>query len=60
MYLKKLTQNGLITIDYDTNGALQTLKGRVYRLNLKDQILSLIDEKQKSFSIQLSSIRHIH
>ncbi len=60
MFLKKLTQNGLITIDYDTNGALQTLKGRVYRLNLKDQILSLIDEKQKSFSIQLSSIRHIH
>lgn len=60
MYLKKLTQNGAITIDYDTNGALQTLKGRVYRLNLKDQILSIIDEKQKSFSIRLSSIRHIY
>jgi hypothetical protein len=60
MYLKKITQNGLITIDYDTNGALQTIRGRVYRLNLKDQILSLIDEKQKSFSIKISSIRHIY
>jgi ubiquinone biosynthesis protein UbiJ len=60
MFLKKLTQNGLITVDYYTNGALQTLKGRVYRLNLKDQLLSLKDEKQKTFSIRLSSIRHIY
>ncbi|WP_040209247.1 hypothetical protein [Neobacillus jeddahensis] len=60
MYLKKLTQNGLITIDFYTNGALHTFKGHVYRLNLKDQILSLKDEQQKSFSIRLSAIRHIY
>jgi hypothetical protein len=60
MYLKKLTQNKQITIDYSVNGVVQTLKGRVYRLNLIEQILSLKDEKQKSFSIHLSSIRHIY
>ena len=60
MYLKKLTQSGQITIDFYTNGALQTLKGRVYRLNLKDQLLSLKDEKQIPFSIRLSAIKHIY
>ncbi|PFP30565.1 hypothetical protein COJ96_04960 [Bacillus sp. AFS073361] len=60
MFLKKLTQNGLITIVYYKNGALQTLKGRVYHLNLKEQLLSLKDEKQMLFSIRLSSVRHIY
>ena len=60
MYLKKLTQNGLITVDFYTNGAFQTLTGRVYDLNLKDQLLSLEDEKQMLFSIRLSSIKHIY
>lgn len=60
MYLKKLTENRPILIDYYTNGALQTLKGRVYSLNLAEQKLFLQDEKQKFFSIRLSSIKHIY
>lgn len=50
----------MITIDYFTNGILQTIKGRVYCLNLRDQLLSLKDEKQKVFSIRLSGIREIY
>jgi hypothetical protein len=60
MYLRKLTEDKLITIDYDTDGVLQTIKGRVYRLNLMEQILSIKDEKQISFTINLSRIRHIY
>ncbi|USK60920.1 YolD-like family protein [Peribacillus asahii] len=60
MYLKKLTEDRPITIDYYTNGALQTFKGRVYSLNLLEQRLSLKDDKQKPFSIRLSSIKHIY
>jgi hypothetical protein len=60
MFLKKLTENRLVTIDYYSNGALQTFRGRVYRLNLLEQILSLKDEKQKLFSIRLSGIRQIY
>ena len=60
MYLKKLTENRPITIDYYSNGTLQTYKGRVDSLNLSEQMLSLKDEKQKSFSIRLSGIRQIY
>jgi hypothetical protein len=60
MYLKKLSENRLITVDYYTNGTMKTLKGRVYDLNPIKQILSLMDENQKTFSIRLSSIRHIY
>ncbi|MCM2534688.1 YolD-like family protein [Neobacillus pocheonensis] len=60
MFLKKLTTNKLITIDYYKNGILHKIKGRVYGLNLNEQILSLKDEKQKSFSIRLSGIKHIY
>jgi hypothetical protein len=60
MYLKKLTENRIITIDYYTNGVMQTIKGRVYCLNLREQLLSLKDEKQKAFSIRLSGIRQIY
>jgi len=60
MFLKKLSQNGLITIDYASNGDLHSLTGRVYRLNVKDQILSFIDDRKKFFSIPLSSIRQIY
>ncbi|MGX6443426.1 YolD-like family protein [Neobacillus sp. K501] len=59
MYLKKLSENRLITIEYFSNGALQRFKGRVFRLNLLDQILWLRDEKQKSIAIHLSCIRQI-
>lgn len=60
MYLKKLSEKNQITIDYDANGALQTIKGRVYHLNLMEQFLSLKDEKQKKYTIRLSCIRHIY
>ncbi|MDQ0201681.1 YolD-like family protein [Neobacillus ginsengisoli] len=60
MFLKKLTENKLITIDYYKNGILQKIKGRVNGLNLNEQILTLKDEKQKPFSIRLSGIKHIY
>lgn len=60
MFLKKLADSRLITIDYDTNGTLKTFKGRVSHLNLRDQILSLKDENQNSFSIRLSGIRNVY
>ncbi|OIK15753.1 hypothetical protein BIV60_08365 [Bacillus sp. MUM 116] len=60
MYLKKLTAKKPVTIDYDENGALQTVEGRVYRLNLFEQILSLKDKKEKLFTIHLSCIRRIY
>jgi hypothetical protein len=60
MYLKKLTEKRLITIDYYENGALKTSKGRVYSLNPIEQVLSLIDNKKKSFSIRFSNIKHIY
>jgi hypothetical protein len=60
MYLKKLTENNLITIDYYSNGTLKTIKGRVKQLSINEQLLSLITEKQESFTIRLSGIRHIH
>jgi hypothetical protein len=60
MYLKKLAESGVITIDYDTNGTLQTFKGRVSKLNLREQILSLKDDKQKTYSIRFSGIRKVY
>jgi hypothetical protein len=61
MFLKKLAEkNKVVTIDYDKNGALQTFKGRVFHLNLREQILSLRDEKQKTYSIRLSGIRNVY
>ncbi|WP_066070400.1 hypothetical protein [Neobacillus soli] len=60
MFLKKLAERKLITIDYDKNGILQTIKGHVYRLNLRKQILSMKDEQQNSFSIRLSGIRKVY
>lgn len=60
MFLKKLSVNKLISIDYYSNGSLKTIKGRVYKLDLIKQSLLLKDEKQKSFTIQLSGIRHIN
>ncbi|MCM3569799.1 YolD-like family protein [Neobacillus mesonae] len=60
MFLKKLAMRKPVTVVYDKNGSIQTVKGRVYRLSLREQILSLIDEQQKIFSIQLSSIREAY
>ncbi|MBM7652340.1 hypothetical protein [Neobacillus cucumis] len=60
MFLQKLAQGGLLTIDYYKNGALKTLKGSVYCLNLKEQLLSLKDEKEVLHSIRLSGIKQIY
>jgi hypothetical protein len=60
MFLKKLAERKVVTIDYDTNGTLQTFKGRVHKLNLREQILSLIDDKQKTYSFRLSGIRKVY
>jgi hypothetical protein len=60
MFLKKFTENKLITIDYDKDGTIKTLKGKVCFINSKEQVLSLKDEKQKRFSIKLSAIRYIY
>jgi hypothetical protein len=60
MFLKRLAEGGLITVEYYKNGVLRTLKGRVHRLNLKDQLVSLIDEKKVLHSIHLSGIKQIH
>ncbi|GHH99882.1 hypothetical protein AM1BK_34250 [Neobacillus kokaensis] len=60
MFLKNLAMKKLVTIVYDKNGIVQTMKGRVYCLNLREQILSLKDEQQKISSISLSSIREVY
>ncbi|MGE6540787.1 YolD-like family protein [Bacillus luti] len=60
MFLRKLSKNHLITIDYYETGHLQTCKGRVGNLDLHQQIIFLINEKQKIVSICLSKIRKIY
>lgn len=60
MFLKKLIKDNMITIDYDRNGTIQTIKGQVYGINSNEQILSLKDEKQKILTIKLSDIRRIY
>ncbi|MGZ4160255.1 MAG: YolD-like family protein [Neobacillus sp.] len=60
MILKALRKNRLITIIYYKKGLLQTCKGCVSNLNLTEQILSLKDEQQQTFSISLSSIKEIY
>jgi len=60
MILKALRKNGAVTINYYKNGLLQTFKGKVQRLDLTDQTLSLKDEQQNTFSIRLSGIKEIY
>lgn len=60
MFLKKLIKDDMITIDYDTNGTIQTLKGHVCWIDSKEQMLSLKDEEQKILIIKLSGIRNIY
>jgi hypothetical protein len=59
MFLKKLVQNSPLTISYDHQGAIQVRQGRIYRLNLIEQILWLKDETQTIHQIRLSGIRAI-
>ncbi|WP_312036059.1 YolD-like family protein [Priestia aryabhattai] len=60
MILKALRKNGAVTINYYKNGLLQTFKGKIQRLDLTDQTLSLKDEQQNTFSIRLSGIKEIY
>lgn len=60
MFLKQLARKQPVTIDYDKNGHVQTIKGRVYHLDLREQMLSLLDEQQNYFTIPLSGIRKVH
>ncbi len=60
LFLKKLSVNKLISIDYYSNGSLKTIRGRVYKLDLIKQALLLKDETHKPLTIQLSGIRHIY
>lgn len=60
MFLKQLAENKSVTINYVKNGILQTTTGRVYCLNLREQILSLKDEQKNSLTIRLSGIRKVY
>lgn len=60
MYLKLLAANNFVNIEYENNGALKTLTGRVYKIYIKEQILTLKDEKQNIMHLRLSGIRDIY
>ncbi|MCM3569785.1 hypothetical protein [Neobacillus mesonae] len=60
MFLKIAAMRKVVTIVYDKNGIVQTIKGRVLSLNLREQFLSIIDEQKRTFSIRLSSIREVY
>lgn len=60
MILKELTAGRLITINYYKDGLFQTCKGHIYSLDLRQQTLSVKDEKQQVCSILLSSIKDIY
>ncbi|MDY0943945.1 YolD-like family protein [Priestia megaterium] len=59
MLLKGLSRNRLITISYYKAGLLKTCKGRIYNLDLCQQILSIKDEHQQVCCIRLSGIKEI-
>lgn len=59
MFLKKLAMNKLLTISYSQDGFMQTCKGQLHSLDLKKQTLSLKDEKQDIYFINLSGIKTI-
>ncbi|KKK38638.1 hypothetical protein WQ57_08595 [Mesobacillus campisalis] len=59
MFLKKLVRNSALTISYDHQGAILVRQGRIYSLNLQEQILGLKDDTQTIHQIRLSGIRAI-
>ncbi|WP_404932070.1 MULTISPECIES: YolD-like family protein [Priestia] len=59
MILKALKTNKLLTINYQNNGFVQTVKGYIQNLNLLEQTLLLKDENQHVRSLRLSSIIRI-
>ncbi|MCF8887909.1 YolD-like family protein [Priestia megaterium] len=60
MILKALKTNKLLTINYQNNGFVQTVKGYIQNLNLLEQTLLLKDENQNVRSLRLSSIKNIY
>ncbi|MEN3780551.1 MULTISPECIES: YolD-like family protein [Priestia] len=60
MILKALKTNKLLTINYQNNGFVQTVKGYIQNLNLLEQTLLLKDENQHVQSLRLSSIKNIY
>ncbi|MCM3640884.1 YolD-like family protein [Priestia aryabhattai] len=60
MILKALRTNKLLTINYQNNGFVQTVKGYIQNLNLLEQTLLLKDENQHVRSLRLSSIKKIY
>ncbi|KWU68528.1 MULTISPECIES: YolD-like family protein [Priestia] len=60
MILKALKTNKLLTINYQNNGFVQTVKGYIQNLNLFEQTLLLKDENQHVRSLRLSSIKNIY
>ncbi|WP_129706416.1 YolD-like family protein [Priestia megaterium] len=60
MILKALKTNKLLTISYQNNGFVQTVKGYIQNLNLLEQTLLLKDENQHVQSLRLSSIKNIY
>ncbi|MFE0562850.1 YolD-like family protein [Priestia megaterium] len=60
MILKALKTNKLLTINYQNNGFVQTVKGYIQNLNLLEQTLLLKDENQHVLSLRLSSIKNIY
>ncbi|GGE57105.1 hypothetical protein GCM10011391_40020 [Pullulanibacillus camelliae] len=59
MLLKKLSADKHITIAYRTNhDTVRTVKGHVRNINLIEQKLSIKDE-EKTYTIDLSCIKHI-
>lgn len=59
MILNALRKKSFITVNYYENGCLMTGKGRITHLNVNDQLLTLIDEHKKTYSIRLSAIKEI-
>ncbi|MEH7465734.1 YolD-like family protein [Priestia megaterium] len=60
MILKALKTNKLLTINYQNNCFVQTVKGYIQNLNLLEQTLLLKDENQHVRSLRLSSIKNIY
>ncbi|RFU68147.1 hypothetical protein D0469_12835 [Peribacillus saganii] len=59
MILKELANKTVVTVKYYKKGLLETCTGRIYKLNLQEQTLSIQDENQRIFPILFSGIQKI-
>ncbi|PFI59471.1 YolD-like family protein [Priestia megaterium] len=60
MILKSFINNKLVTINYYGDGVLKTFTGRISKLNIYEQILSLEDSQRNMISMRFSVIRDIY